>query len=110
MITSADAGFTGLALYSAASLTQIIYLAVHNSTQFESLMTSVERVIEYSNLASEPGYFVEGQSKIQWPEEPTISCENLSLVYYDGGPTTLRNVTFAVKAKEKVGSLRYRLN
>ena len=102
--TSADAGFTGLALYSAVSLTQIIYLAVHNSVQFEGLMTSVERVLEYGQLASEPGYQVEAESPThdQWPQEGAISCEDLSLVYYEGGPKTLKDVTFTVKSKEKV--------
>ena len=87
------------------NLTQIIYVAVHNSVQYESLMTSVERVLEYSELPPEEGYQVESQPPAEWPQEGSISCENVSLVYYEGGPTTLNNVTFTIKAKEKASIL-----
>ena len=102
--TSADAGFTGLALYSAVNLTQIIYVAINNSVHFESLMTSVERVFEYCKLEPEPGYKVEVQPPAKWPREGSISCASLSLAYYENGPQTLKNVTFSIKAKEKVGT------
>ena len=102
VITSADAGFTGLALYSAVNLTQIIYVAVNNSVHFESLMTSVERVFEYCKLQPEPGYKIQVKPKGDWPQEGSILCESLSLRYLDDGPKTLKDVTFAIKAKEKV--------
>ena len=100
--SSADACFTGLVLYSAVNLTQIIYVAVHNSVQFETLMTSVERVLEYSELPPEPGYQVETQPPKGLAGETTISCKDLTLSYYEGGPEALRNVSFEIKAKEKV--------
>lgn len=100
--SSADASFTGLVLYSAVNLTQVIYVAVHNSVQFETLMTSVERVLEYSQLTSEPGYQANTQPKKEWVREPTISCKDMKLTYYEGGPKTLKNVSFEIKAKEKV--------
>ena len=65
-------------------------------------MTSVERLLEYSELPSEPGYQVEAQLPTEWPQDGSISCKDLTLSYYEGGPNTLKNVNFDVKAKEKV--------
>lgn len=100
--TSADAGFTGLALYSAVNLTQIIYVAVHNSVQYETLMTSVERVLEYSQLTSEPGYQIPILPAPEWPEQGKITFEKVSLVYYKGGSKAVRDVNIKVDARQKV--------
>jgi len=59
-ITSSEAG---LAISSAMSLTGMFQWGTRQSTETGNLMTSVERVIEYSQLPSEaalestPGFF-----------------------------------------------------
>ena len=68
-------------------------------------MTSVERVLEYSELPPEPGYQVQAQPPLEWPENGTVSFEDVSLVYYKGGSKAVRNINIKVEAKQKV-SLR----
>ena len=65
-------------------------------------MTSVERVITYSNIDSEPGYSTEDRPPESWPNEGSLSIEDLSLVYFKGGPRILRDVSVHVPSKEKV--------
>ena len=71
--------------------------------EVENWMTSVERVITYSKLEPEPGYQCKTHPPDNWPESGSLRVENLSLVYYPGGPEVLKDISFAVKAQERVG-------
>ena len=66
-------------------------------------MTSVERVISYTNTQPEPGYDVAARPPDNWPECGSFEVKDLSLVYYDGGREVLRDINFSVRSKEKVG-------
>ena len=65
-------------------------------------MTSVERVMTYTKLDSEPGYKVQGLPPDQWPHEGNISFHNVSLTYYPGGPQVLKNVNLNIKGGSKI--------
>ena len=49
-------------------------------------MTSVERVLSYTQIEQEPGYAYHSQPPENWPQNGQITAKNLSLVYYQGGP------------------------
>ena len=66
-------------------------------------MTSVERVMTYTNIDSEPGYSTEDRPPQSWPNEGSLTIEDLSLVYFKGGPRVLRDISIRVSSKEKVG-------
>ena len=66
-------------------------------------MTSVERVLTYTTLDSEPGYGMETLPPKQWPSEGNISFRNVSLAYYQGGRHVLRNMNANIKGKAKIG-------
>ena len=66
-------------------------------------MTSVERVMTYTNIDSEPGYSTEELPPESWPNEGTLTIQDLSLVYVKGGPRVLRDINVHVPSKEKVG-------
>ena len=66
-------------------------------------MTSVERAMAYTQLDVEPGYLQESRPSENWPEEGKISFEGVSQVYYEGGPTVLRDITFNVDSRQKIG-------
>ena len=66
-------------------------------------MTSVERVMTYANIDSEPGYNTEDRPPESWPNEGSLTIKDLSLVYFKGGPRVLRDVCVHVPSKEKVG-------
>ena len=66
-------------------------------------MTSVERVITYTKLEQEHGYSIKQLPPENWPFAGQIEVENLSLVYYPGGPEVLKKLLFTVEGHEKVG-------
>ena len=66
-------------------------------------MTSVERVMTYSKIDSEPGYSTKGHSPESWPNKGTLTIQDLSLTYFKGGPRVLRSINVHVASKEKVG-------
>ena len=56
----------------------------------DNYMTSVERVIAYSNLEPEPGYEYEAEVPDGWPTAGSIAFQNVTYHYYAGGPQILR--------------------
>ena len=66
-------------------------------------MTSVERVMSYTQIESEPGYGTESHPSGSWPNEGNLAIQDLSLVYFEGGPNVLKDINFCVSSQEKVG-------
>ena len=66
-------------------------------------MTSVERVMTYTNLDSEPGYKVQRLPPEHWPHEGNIAFHDVSLTYYPGGPQVLKKINLNIKGGTKVG-------
>lgn len=66
-------------------------------------MTSVERVMSYTKIESEPGYSIESRHSGSWPNEGNLTVQDVSLFYFKDGPRVLKDVNFCVCSKEKVG-------
>ena len=66
-------------------------------------MTSVERVMTYTKLESEPGYKVERLSPEHWPRDGNITFQNVSMSYYPGGPQVLKRINVNIKGGTKIG-------
>ena len=66
-------------------------------------MTSAERIFSYTQIESEPGYEMEIQPPENWPTEGSLQVDDLSLVYYEGGPKVLNEISFSAKPQEKIG-------
>ena len=77
--------------------------ATKQFSEFENLMTSVERVITYTELDSEPGYSIKTIPRDDWPRDGSICLRNVTLRYYEGGPQILKNLSFDIQGKKKVG-------
>ena len=77
--------------------------AVRMWSQAESYMTSVERVVKYSQIAQEPGYQNHRQPPEHWPQYGQLQLKNVELVYYHGGPKILKGITFTINPQEKIG-------
>lgn len=73
-------------------------------TELENQMTSVERILEYTKLESEP---IRDESKRpknpNWPECGRIAFKNVWLRYNLNEDHVLRNLNFSIEAGEKVG-------
>ena len=57
----------------------------------------------YTNLDSEPGYNIETLPPINWPCNGHVSFRNVFLRYYPGGPQVLKNLSFEIQGKTKLG-------
>ena len=66
-------------------------------------MTSVERVMTYTKLDSEPGYQVDTLPPEHWPREGNITFRDVSMMYYPGGPKALRNISLDIKGGSNIG-------
>ena len=66
-------------------------------------MTSVERVMTYTELDSEPGYRVDRLPPEHWPREGNITFQDVSLTYYPGGPQALKKINLNIKGGTKIG-------
>ena len=66
-------------------------------------MTSVERVMTYTKLDSEPGYQVDTLPPEHWPCEGNITFRDVSMTYYPGGPKALRNISLDIKGGSNIG-------
>jgi len=66
-------------------------------------MTSVERVMTYTSLDSEPGYKVHRLPPNQWPHAGNITFQDVSLTYYPGGPQVLKKINLNIKGGANIG-------
>ncbi|TFK37278.1 multidrug resistance-associated ABC transporter [Crucibulum laeve] len=105
-----DAGLAGLSITSAMAFTTSVYWACRMWTTLELDLNAVERVVEYLDLPQEPPAVIESNRvPVYWPsnsnKDALISVENLVVKYAPDLPAVLRDVSFTVKAGERVGLL-----
>ncbi len=73
------------------------------SCEVENLMTSVERILEYTNLDSEPLDTGKTKPNIDWPTSGSIQFKNVCFKYSSELPNVLNNLSFDIKPQEKIG-------
>ncbi|KAJ8923375.1 hypothetical protein NQ315_001933 [Exocentrus adspersus] len=95
-----SAGDVGLAITQAAGLSMIIQRGLVHWSELENHMTSVERVLEYTQLEKEN---TTGSELENWPNEGGISYVGVSLTYTNTNEKVLKNINFDIKPKEKIG-------
>ncbi|XP_042894914.1 ATP-binding cassette sub-family C member 4-like isoform X1 [Parasteatoda tepidariorum] len=95
----------GLAIASALQLSGSFQWGVRQSAEVESQMTSVERVVEYSNLPPEAALESEKEKKPPkgWPSKGYIVYQNVNLRYSPDEPPVLKNLNFEIYPEEKIG-------
>ncbi|ALC40250.1 CG31793, partial [Drosophila busckii] len=100
-------GLIGLAITQAMSMTGMVQWGMRQSAELENSMTSVERVIEYSNLEAEGDFDspADKQPNPNWPERGEITADDLSLRYSPDpqAPYVLKSINFTIEPCEKIG-------
>lgn len=67
-------------------------------------MTSIERIYEYVNLPVEQSKSIEpSNTDTDWPQFGAISFKSVSLQYTPKGSSALRDVSFTIEPREKIG-------
>lgn len=98
MLSATNSGDVGLTINQISGLTAIFQHGLMQWSELETLMTSVERVSEYSNLDSE---FSSGQQIENWPNNGKVKFENVTMSY--GHEKVLKGISFTVNAGERIG-------
>lgn len=97
-------GDVGLAISSCIMLTGMLQWGVRQSGEVENLMTSVERVMEYSQLEEEAKAVQEdNRPPPSWPNQGVIHFQDVCLRYDKEEKLVLNGVNFKTKAREKIG-------
>ncbi|KAF8890914.1 multidrug resistance-associated ABC transporter [Infundibulicybe gibba] len=104
------AGYAGLCITSAMAFTMSVYWACRFWTALELDLNSVERVVEYLDLPQEPPEVIESNRvPAYWPsssnQDSMIVVESLVIKYAPDLPAVLQDVSFTLKAGERVGLL-----
>ncbi|XP_026467356.1 probable multidrug resistance-associated protein lethal(2)03659 [Ctenocephalides felis] len=103
--SDSKAGAAGLAITQCISLTGVFQWGMRQSAEMETQMTSVERILEYKNidhegaLKSAPGT----EPPHDWPKTGKVEFCDVSLSYSPTAKPVLRNLSFVVPARTKMG-------
>ena len=68
-------------------------------------MTSVERMMEYTELESEAPWETEKRPPLDWPSQGLVTFDGVNFSYSADGPVVLRNMNATFLPREKVGHL-----
>ncbi|XP_044261212.1 probable multidrug resistance-associated protein lethal(2)03659 [Tribolium madens] len=96
-----QAGDVGLAITQCIGLIGMVQYAVKTWSELDAYMTSVERVVDYSELEPEKD---NGKHQPEfWPHSGKIVFDSITLKYAPEDPPVLSNVSFRVNSGEKIG-------
>uniref|UniRef100_A0A8W4FM45 Multidrug resistance-associated protein 4 n=1 Tax=Sus scrofa TaxID=9823 RepID=A0A8W4FM45_PIG len=98
-----NVGQVGLVLSLALTFTVMVPRCVRQSAEAETMMISVERVIEYIDLEKEAPWEYGYRPLPSWPHEGSIDFSNVSFRYSSDEPLVLKNFTALIYSNEKVG-------
>ncbi|MED6179455.1 ATP-binding cassette, sub-C (CFTR MRP), member 9 [Stylosanthes scabra] len=94
----------GLAVTYGINLNVLQAQVIWNICNAENKMISVERILQYRNVASEAPLVIEdSRPPSNWPETGTISFTNLQIRYAEQLPSVLKNITCTFPGRKKIG-------
>lgn len=79
-------------------------LGARQSADVVNQMTSAERILEYCELESEKQPKKPQEIPQNWPTDGQIEFRNVFYRYFEEAEPVLRNISFVVKPKEKIGT------
>ncbi|KAJ3656709.1 hypothetical protein Zmor_015759 [Zophobas morio] len=91
-------GNVGLAITQAFHLTGLLQYGIRRWADFENQMTSVERVLQYTEVEQEKQ---DGKTVKDWPHDGNITYDKVALKYNDR--KVLNDITFTIKPQQKIG-------
>ncbi|KAJ1569270.1 hypothetical protein HK096_003662 [Nowakowskiella sp. JEL0078] len=103
--SSVGAGFAGLAISYSIQITGFLNWFLRTFTDTEQSMNSAERLLYYAEQLEEEAQEINpdyGPPSEKWPETGKIVFENLYVRYRANLDPVLKDITFTVKAAEKV--------
>lgn len=97
-------GLVGLAISYSLSITQALSWMVRMSSELETNVVSVERILEYIQNKSEDEWRKDSFQPVQgWPQSGKIVFDKYSTCYRDENALVLRDICLEVLPREKIG-------
>ncbi|KAI7816898.1 P-loop containing nucleoside triphosphate hydrolase protein [Gamsiella multidivaricata] len=101
---SIEPGWAAMSLSYSLTFTMQMVWVIRMYAQNEMNMNAVERVAEYMHLEEEPPAIIEGsRPPASWPHAGEIEVEHLTVKYAADTPDVLKDISFKIRAGEKVG-------
>ncbi|TFK46964.1 multidrug resistance-associated ABC transporter [Heliocybe sulcata] len=94
---------TGFSLTMAVGFSGMILWWVRILNEFEVAGISLERIQQYISIEQEPKPTEDGAPPAYWPSSGHLKVEKLSARYSLDGPAVLHDLSFEIKAGERVG-------
>lgn len=79
----------------------MVQYGVRQSAESAQLMTSVERVLQYTDLPQEVS--PQKEPPLSWPQQGHVKFQNMTLKYDPSLPAVLKNLNVDIKPGWKVG-------
>lgn len=104
LFSNLSAGWAGLTLSIASSITSMLSGLVWSQSALELSMNAVERIDEYSRLPQEKllGQVPASDLPPHWPNSGIVEVEDLMVRYADDLPYVLKGLSFSIADREKV--------
>ncbi|XP_025406860.1 probable multidrug resistance-associated protein lethal(2)03659 [Sipha flava] len=98
-------GNFGLIITQTMNITGLLQWGVKQFGDLENQMTSVERILEYTNAPKEAALESSPEKKPpkEWPDKGLVVFQNVYLRYNEDSPYVLKNISMKIQPMEKVG-------
>ncbi|RZC33451.1 multidrug resistance-associated protein, partial [Asbolus verrucosus] len=96
-------GDIGLIITQYIMLIGSLQWGMRQWSELENHMVSVERLLEYNSVESEPERKETATLPKSWPQQGQIEFRDLYLKYNPTDPHVLKNLNFTIHPKEKIG-------
>ncbi|EDV28837.1 uncharacterized protein TRIADDRAFT_19619 [Trichoplax adhaerens] len=105
---ASDAGLVGLSLSYSISLLGNFQWSIRQSAELENQackerMTSVERIVSYTNLAEDGRWYTDNDPLPNWPKNGKIQFDNVTYAYDSSLPPVLHDLSCTIQPREKIG-------
>lgn len=103
-LTTSSSGLAGLAATYGLNLNVLQAWVIWNLCNVENKMISVERILQYSNIVSEPSLVNENcRPDPLWPTNGRIEFDNLQVGYSPALPLVLQGINCIFPGEKKIG-------
>lgn len=97
------AGIAGLTISYSLNITQTLSWMVRMTSDLETHIVSVERIIEYMNNKREDEWIKDRRPNREWPDHGVIDIKSYSTRYRLGTELVLMDVSLRINSGEKIG-------
>ncbi|CAK9798977.1 ATP-binding cassette sub-family C member 4 [Anthophora quadrimaculata] len=96
-------GNVGLAISQSLIVVGTLQHGIKQSGEMVSQITSVERILQYTDLPKEGSWTSADPPSPSWPEYGQLTLKNVSMKYEEDKPPVLKNLNVTIEAGWKVG-------